>query len=339
MKGKERCIWILVILFAVIFLFSFTVGRLEVPGMQVCRILTDRFTPLNLEMTWTDAMETAVLKVRLPRILVASLVGCCLASAGAAYQGVFQNPMASPDLLGASSAACFGAALAIMLGMAKSWVTIFAFACSLGSVMMVQTISRKIRGSQNSRVVSIILAGMMISSLFTAGTSWLKLAADPFEQLPAITYWLMGSLSGVRMGDMLFALIPAAIGLVILLLLRWKMNLLAMGDEEAMTMGISTSRVRVLVMIASTLLTAASVSVSGMIGWVGLVVPHLCRRMTGNDYRYLLPASAVFGAVFLLMVDNMARTMTETEFPIGILTAFIGAPFFLYLMLGKGGRV
>lgn len=311
-------------------LLSFVLGRYDVPFVQVVRILLSRVAPL--EKTWTDNMATAVLNVRLPRILLAGLVGCSLSAAGTAYQSVFRNPMAAPDILGASSGACFGAALAILLGFAHLGVTAMAFAASLATVALVYVLARRIRGNQ---VVNLLLAGIMISSLFSAGTSYIKLVADPTNQLPAITYWLMGSLSGARMKDVGFALLPMALGLVPLLLLRWRINLLTLSEEESRSMGINTTVLRLVVILCATVLTAASVSVSGMIGWVGLVIPHLSRKLVGSDCRRLLPAAMLLGAIFLLAVDNVSRNLLAVEIPIGILTAFIGAPFFLYLMTRK----
>ena len=311
-------------------LLSFVLGRYDVPFVQVVRILLSRVAPL--EKTWTDNMATAVLNVRLPRILLAGLVGCSLSAAGTAYQSVFRNPMAAPDILGASSGACFGAALAILLGFAHLGVTAMAFAASLATVALVYVLARRIRGNQ---VVNLLLAGIMISSLFSAGTSYIKLVADPTNQLPAITYWLMGSLSGARMKDVGFTLLPMALGLVPLLLLRWRINLLTLSEEESRSMGINTTVLRLVVILCATVLTAASVSVSGMIGWVGLVIPHLSRKLVGSDCRRLLPAAMLLGAIFLLAVDNVSRNLLAVEIPIGILTAFIGAPFFLYLMTRK----
>lgn len=321
------CLLALCVLLVALFLFSFVLGRYDVPIVQVVRILLSRIFPL--EETWAANMYAAVINIRLPRIALACLVGCCLALAGTAYQSVFQNPMAAPDILGASSGACFGAALAILLGVTRGGITLLAFVFSLATVALVYLIGSRTRGS---RVVSILLAGVMVSSLFSAGTSYIKLVADPSDQLPAITYWLMGSLSGARLGDVGFALIPMAIGIVPLLLLRWRINILTLGEEEAATMGVNTGLLRLVVILCATFLTASSVAVSGMIGWVGLVIPHLCRKLVGNDCRYLLPTSMVMGAGFLLMVDNVSRNLLATEIPIGILTAFIGAPFFIYLM-------
>ena len=316
-----------------LFLFSFIWGRYDVPLPEVVRILLSRLLPVT--QTWTDNMAIAVCNVRLPRILLACLVGCALSAAGASYQTVFQNPMAAPDILGASSGACFGAALAILTGQSSVTVTVYAFCASLLSVALVYLVGSRTRGS---RVVNLLLAGIMVGSLFTAGTSYIKLVADPTNQLPQITYWLMGSLSGTRMKTVGFAAVCIAVGLVPLLLLRWRMNLLTLSADEARSMGVNTDRLRLAVILSATVLTAASVSVSGMIGWVGLVIPHLSRRIVGCDCRRLLPMSCLFGAAFLLLVDNVARTAASVEIPIGILTAFVGAPFFVYLMVRGGDR-
>ena len=316
-----------------LFLLSFVVGRYGVPLGQVVRILLSGVLPL--EQTWTDNMAIAVLNVRLPRILLACLVGCGLSAAGTGYQTVFQNPMAAPDILGASSGACFGAALAILTGQGAVMITVFAFLASLLSVALVYLVGNHTRGN---RVVNLLLAGIMVGSLFSACTSYIKLVADPTNQLPQITYWLMGSLSGTRMGTVRFAAVCMAVGLVPLLLLRWRMNLLTVGEEEAQSMGVNTRRLRGAVIVCATLLTSASVAVSGMIGWVGLVIPHFCRMLFGYDYRRLIPAGALFGAAFLLAVDDIARLVTTGELPLGILTAFVGAPLFLYLIATGGGR-
>ena len=317
-----------------LFLLSFVVGRYGVPLGQVVRILLSGVLPL--EQTWTDNMAIAVLNVRLPRILLACLVGCGLSAAGTGYQTVFQNPMAAPDILGASSGACFGAALAILTGQGAVMITVFAFLASLLSVALVYLVGNHTRGN---RVVNLLLAGIMVGSLFSACTSYIKLVADPTNQLPQITYWLMGSLSGTRMGTVRFAAVCMAVGLVPLLLLRWRMNLLTLSPDEARAMGVHTDRLRLAVILSSTVLTAAAVSVSGMIGWVGLVIPHLSRRIVGSDCRRLMPMSCLFGAAFLLLVDDLARTLAATEIPIGILTAFVGAPFFIYLMVKGGDRL
>ncbi len=347
-KYAPRILMLLGILLVVTFFLSFGLGRYTVPVTQVVRILLYKIcqcfasNPFSgwipvfakmeqlIEVTWTPEMEAAVWMLRLPRILLACLVGGCLAIAGASYQGVFQNPMAAPDILGASSGAAFGAALAILWDGNTYVITISAFACAMATVLVVYLVAHYAPGV---KIVNLILAGVMISSLCSAATSYIKLVADPEDQLPAITYWMMGSLSGAKMKEIQFVIIPMALGIVPLILIRWQINLLTLGEEEAHALGVNTNRIRFLVIICATLTTAAAVSVSGMIGWVGLVIPHFCRKLVGSNYRYLMPAALMSGAFYLLLVDDVARNLISTELPIGILTAFVGAPFFLYLIM------
>ncbi len=335
-EGKNRTYTLIVLgLFVALvagIVISFGLGRYPISVRELGGILFSKVFPI--EPFWAARMETVLFNVRLPRILLACLVGCCLSGAGAAYQGIFQNPMASPDILGASAGAAFGAALGILLGVSSRMITLSAFMFSIITVGLVWLVAQRAKGK---KVLNLVLAGIMISSLFQAGTSYVKLVADPTNQLPTITYWLMGSLSGARMDDIRFVMIPMAIGLAPLVLLRWRINLLTLGDDEARTMGVNVGRIRLIVILSATLATASAVSVSGTIGWIGLVVPHLSRRMVGNNYRHLMPTSMIFGALFLLIVDNFSRNLLATEIPLGILTAFIGAPFFLYLIL-KGGE-
>ena len=336
-KRSRRALLGLGVTLLVLFLLSFSLGRYGVPPVQVVKILWARFLELFIgreafPRTWTEQMETVVVNIRLPRILMACLVGCSLSAAGATFQGVFHNPMASPDILGASSGAAFGAALAILLGASTRMITLSAFCFSLLTVGLVMLVAHRAPGA---RLINLILAGIMLSSLFNAGTSYIKLVADPSNQLPQITYWLMGSLSGTRLNDVPLAFLPMVIGLVPLFLLRWQLNLLSLGESEAKSLGVNTDRVRLVLLLSATLITAASVSFSGMIGWVGLVVPHLCRKLLGSDHRYLVPGSFLCGAAFLLLVDDVSRNLLAVEIPIGILTALIGAPFFLYLITRK----
>ena len=312
-------ILLLAIILVVCILVSFLFGRYPVPFRELCGILADKFLSifgLGIEPFWTDAMQAAVWNVRLPRVLMSVLVGACLSAAGAAYQGVFQNPMAAPDVLGASAGAGFGAALAIYVGLSSMYITLAAFGMSLLTVALVFWVSRHAKGE---RVLGLVLAGIMVSSLFQAGTSFIKLAADPTNKLPEITYWLMGSLSGAKWSELGFVIWPMLLGLVPLFLLRWRLNVLAMGDDEARAMGVDAGRLRIWVIVAATLVTAASVSVSGMIGWVGLVIPHMVRRICGSDYRWLMPCSMLGGGTFLLIVDNVSRNVTTSGIPIGCL--------------------
>jgi len=333
-KDQHFHILVIALLIGALFLsviISFMLGRYSVGLRELFGIMFSKLMPID--SFWSEQMEIVVFNIRMPRILMACLVGCCLAAAGAAYQGVFQNPMAAPDILGASSGAAFGAALAILLGASNRMIMAAAFFSSLITVGLVYAISLRTKGN---KVIGLILSGIMVGSLFSAGTSFIKLVADPSNQLPAITYWLMGSLSGTTKKDLALAAFPMAIGLLGLFILRWRINILTLGDDEAKTIGVNTNLVRLSVIVCSTLITAASVSVSGMIGWVGLVIPHLARKIIGNNYRYLIPASMIFGAIFLLIVDNISRNLLAIEIPLGILTAFVGAPFFIYLITRKG---
>jgi iron complex transport system permease protein len=336
LKVKERnmygvkVITLVIILIATI-IISFRLGRYPISTKDLFAIFISKFYAVN--HFWTDQTEAILFNIRLPRIILACLVGCCLSAAGASYQGIFQNPMAAPDILGASAGAAFGAALAILHYGNSQMVTISAFCFALLSVALVYLISKRAKG-QN--ILGLILSGIMVSSIFSAGTSYIKLVADPTDQLPAITYWLIGSLSGATMNQIQFAIIPMVTGLIVLFLLKWQLNIITMGDNEARTMGVNAKLIRLLVIIFATMVTAASVSVSGMIGWVGLVIPHLARRIVGNNYKHLMPATMVLGAIFLLVVDNVSRNLLATEIPLGILTAFIGAPFFIYLITRKG---
>ena len=308
-------------------LASLMLGRYPITPVEAVGMLANLAVPID--PFWTSQQETLFFQVRLPRIVLAIMVGCSLATAGAAYQGTFQNPLVSPDILGASQGAAFGAACAILLGLGSFGVSVSAFLFSIAAVLLVLLIGTRARGNH---LLIVVLAGVMVSSLFQAGVSFTKLIADPTDQLAAITYWLMGSLTGARWTDMALAAGPIAAGIAVLFALRWRINVLTMGDDEASTMGVNARRVRLIVILAATLVTASSVSISGMIGWVGLVIPHFSRMVVGCDYRKMLPASMLMGASFLLIVDDIARLVASSEIPIGILTAFVGAPFFLYLI-------
>ncbi len=324
---------ILVVIFIGVFFGSFMLGRYPVSPVELIKILLSGIA--DIPQSWPDAAENVIFQIRLPRVLAAAFIGAALSLAGVSYQGMFQNPMVSPDILGASSGAGFGAALAILLGAGYMGISVSAFVLGLAAVMLAYGISRV---SRINATLAMILAGMMIGSLFTSCTSFVKLVADTEQTLPAITYWLMGSLVSIKPQDVAFVIFPMIAGSVPLFLLKWRMNLLTVGEEEAQAMGINTSALRFIVIVCATLLTASSVAISGMIGWVGLVIPHFCRMIFGYDYRKIIPASALFGATFLMVVDNIARLATTAEIPLGILTSFVGAPIFVYLILKGGSR-
>jgi len=319
--NRSTRVLILAIIFIIVAVVSLGIGRYPISPIRVVQTFFGRGT----------AQERAVvLKIRLPRIIAASLIGAGLALAGQTMQMIFRNPLVSPDVLGTSTAAGFGASISLLLGFSTLAVTINAFIFGIASVILVWAIGSKVRGEQT---MGLILIGMVVSSLFSAGTSFVKLIADPNNILPAITYFLMGSLAGCNFKDLQIIAIPMVISFATLLLVSWKLNILSLSEDEARSLGVNTKRLRSVAIGASALMTASAVAVSGQIGWVGLIVPHMVRKIIGSNASYSLPSSMLFGATFLIIVDNVSRTATTAEIPIGILTAFIGAPFFLYLIL------
>jgi iron complex transport system permease protein len=266
----------------------------------------------------------------LPRVLAATAVGAALAAAGAAYQSLFRNPLVSPDILGVSSGAAFGAVVGIYLSLPVLAIEAASFAGGLAAVIIVYAVAAAIRG--RDAVLVLVLAGVVIGALFGAGVGLLKYLADPYNQLPAITFWLLGSLAAVNL-RVVTSLLPAVVvGLVPLALLRWRIDVMTLGDEEATALGVNTRMLRVVVIAAATLMTSAAVAASGIIGWVGLVVPHLARLVVGPAFTRLLPVSVLFGASYLLAVDTVSRTIGTVELPLGILTAALGTPVFLWLL-------
>lgn len=285
----------------------------------------------------TDPLLATVLwNVRLPRVMAAVVVGAGLAAAGATYQGLFRNPLVSPDLLGVSVGASLGAVLGIFLSLPVLAIQLAAFAGGLMAVLVVAGIGALVR--ERDPVLTLVLAGIAIQALIGAGISLIKVLADPYDQLPAITYWLLGSMTAITRFDVVSILPAVVVGLVPLVLLRWRMNILTLGEEEARALGIDTRKTRIVLIAGATLVTAATVSVTGIIGWIGLVIPHIARMLVGPDFRRLLPAAMLLGSAYLLVVDMLARSIAAIEVPLGILTATVGAPFFLWLLIaGKRG--
>ena len=280
--------------------------------------------------TYQTQIDVVLFGVRLPRIATAMLVGGALAAAGAAYQGLFRNPLVSPDILGVSTGAGLGAVLGIFLSMPVFAIQLLAFVVGLGTVALVYAIAALVRGRDT--ILVLVLAGVVVGSLAGACISLLKILADPYDQLPAITFWLLGSLASLRSADLAVAAPLVLIGLVPLVLLRWRINVLSLGDEEARALGINVEWMRAIVVVAATLITASVVAISGVIGWIGLVIPHFARMIVGPNFDRLLPTAMLMGASYLLLVDTLARTMARIEIPLGILTAVLGAPFFLWLL-------
>jgi iron complex transport system permease protein len=322
------------VLLAVLVL-SFAVGVTTFSPELIVRVLVAHVTGRPSGVPQPD--DTTIWLVRMPRIFAAVLVGAALAAAGAAYQALFRNPMVSPDLLGASGGAGVGAAAGILLSWTSTEVQLAAFVCGLAAVLVTYAVGTVVgRGSEST--LTLVLTGIVVSSLCAALISLTKYIADPDNKLPQITFWLLGGLDTVTIRENLLPIIiPILVGMVPLMILRWRLNVLSFGDEEAASMGVNPRVVKAFVIGGATLMTAASVSAAGMVGWVGLVIPHVARMIVGPDARRALPASALLGAIFLLVVDDIVRSVLPTEVPLGILTALVGAPFFL-LLLARGRR-
>lgn len=317
---------LLIFLPLILFFTSFLLGRYPISPIDVINTI---LCPIFPQLEVSPTITTIVFEIRLPRIIAAIVVGAALAMAGAAFQSIFKNPLVSPDLLGVSNGAGFGAALAILISGAGVVTQIFAFAFGIISVSVTYLISRAYKAGG---ILILVLSGVSISAFFSALISTIKFIADPDDKLPEIVYWLMGSLASITIDQLIMIIIPIIVGTIILLTLRWHMNLLAMGDEEAQSLGLNPTRLRLLIIAGCTLLTSAAVSVSGIIGWMGLIIPHMARMIVGPDNKILIPASLSFGASFLLLIDNISRAIISIEIPIGILTAIIGVPIFLYLL-------
>jgi iron complex transport system permease protein len=275
------------------------------------------------------AIDTVLFRIRLPRVAAAVLIGAGLSAAGAAYQSLFRNPLASPDLLGVSAGAGLGAVVGILLGLPVVVIQFFGFGGGLLTVAIVILLAAKLgRGD----ILILVLAGIVIGTLAGAGIALVKVLADPYDQLPAITFWLLGSLAAIKTADVTAVAPAMVVGLALLVLMRWRIGVLSLGDDEARTLGIEVGRLRTLVIVAATLLTASAVAISGVIGWVGLMVPHIARLIVGPRFDRMLPVAVLIGAIFMTLIDTIARTAARVEIPLGILTALVGGPVFVWLL-------
>jgi iron complex transport system permease protein len=319
--------FLLLIPLIILFFVSFLIGRYPIAPYDVIMVIASKLLPIN--STVSPSMETVIYQIRLPRILAAMLVGAALSIAGASFQGLFRNPLVSPDKLGVSAGAGFAAALAILFALGSIFIQISAFLGGLIAVGLTYFISKTFKGTS---ILTLILCGIAIESFFGAMIALTKYVADPYQALPTIVFWLLGSFSAVTLQKLVMMGIPVIMGIIILLLIRWRINVLSMGEEEAQTLGVDTKKLQTIIILSCTVVTASSVSICGIIGWVGLVIPHVARMIVGPDHKILLPASVIMGAFFLLLIDDITRTLTAVEIPIGILTALIGVPFFLYLL-------
>ncbi|PKV76941.1 FecCD family ABC transporter permease [Nocardia fluminea] len=322
------------LLLIVVAVGALAVGRYTVPPNEIVRILGGQVLPI--EQTWYPQEATVVLDVRLPRVLLSILLGAGLALTGAVMQAVFRNPLASAQVLGVSSGASFGGVLILLAGFSGAALVGGAFLGGVVALALVIAIARAVPGAP---LLMIILGGTVVGAMFQAMVSFITYIADPYSELPSIVFWLMGSLATASYTKVLTAAIPIVAAGLVVLVLRWRLNILAMGDEDATALGLAPQRLRNLLLVCVALITAGSVSVAGVIGWVGLVVPHLVRMMVGTDNRMVLPVSALLGAVYLTLIDTLSRTISTAEIPIGILTAIIGAPFFVALLIRNRTRL
>ena len=326
----------LIALLVMAILYSVTIGRYDLSIREVALILIENIHPLVVPY-WDPVKEVVVEQVRLPRILAAVLIGFGLSISGASLQGLFRNPLVDPGIIGVTAGAGFGGTLAILLGLQGYGLMLTAFLFGLGSVLLVKLLST-VRG--RTSMLTLVLAGVVISAFFSAAISIAKLLADPFQKLPSITYWLMGSIASSSYSDVLLILLSVAPASIAIYLLRFQINIMSLGEEKARALGVRVVLVQWIILLNSALISAGVVATSGIIGWVGLVIPHVARALVGADHQRMLPVAGVLGAIYLLMVDNLARTLTTAEIPLGIITALIGVPVFAVILRrlhAKGG--
>lgn len=308
---------------------SLGIGRISYPFRDVLRVLWTHLSGGDAD----KALETVVWNIRMPRVLLGLLAGAGLSVAGCAFQSLFANPLATPDTLGVASGTSFGAALAMLFGFGMIGVQLTAFAAGILAVFLTWLCA----SGKGKGMNTVVLSGIMIGSLFSSLVSLVKFTADTETQLPAITYWLMGSLSGAGYASLKLGAPVIIAGTALLYLLRWRLNVLPLGDDEANSLGVNIKALRTVTALAATAVTASCVSMCGQVGWVGLLVPHICRMAFGSNLRAVIPASISIGAAFLVAVDTAARSISAAQIPVSVLTAIIGAPFFIVLMRRNGG--
>lgn len=326
-KSKKILYILLFSLPVIIFIGSFVIGPYAMTIKELLHTIYYHFAdPSQIR---DPNMETVLFSIRIPRVLTALLVGAALSISGAVYQGIFRNPLVSPDVLGASAGAGVGASLALLWSKSTVVVEIYAFVFCLLSVFLTMLINKIVA---KDPILGLVLGGMLVSSLLSAAISYIKIVADTDDKLPAITFWLMGGFSSISQNELVAGLLPFAVGFFLLLTQKWELNVLSFGEEEARSLGVNTRRVRAQVILGTTLLIGACVSISGIIGWVGVVIPHVARAMVGPNFKRLLSASILLGASYLLLVDTCIRGIWTVEPPIGIITAILGVPFFMFIL-------
>lgn len=330
--------WILTLLPILTLLISLCCGRFFVTPSSVIGILMDllrQYVGIAPKGGYSDFAVSAVLNIRLPRILLGFAVGAGLAMAGSSLQSLFGNPLVSPQILGVSSGAGFGAALAILLWDSLWMTQLLSVLMGMAALGVTYAIGNS--GNKSPSIYVLVLSGTITTAFFEALISIIKYVADPFSKLPSITYWLMGSLSNVAWKDIGTAIPLIAAGMTVLYLLRWRLNVLSLDEDEVITSGIPVQRTRMILIAACALITSASVSVCGIVGWVGLVIPHICRSIVGANNQYVIPASMAVGGAYIVLMDDLARSLTSSEIPLSILTAIAGAPIFACLLRRSGG--
>lgn len=329
-KRKLNTVFIYVIFLCLLLcgiVIAVCVGKYSVSPGESIRILWSRLFGLPSELP--DMTQNVVMGLRVPRILASVVVGAALSISGAAYQGVFKNPLVSPEFLGVSSGACIGAALAILLSLTTVYISLFAFVGGIIAVLLTLTIPSLIRNRSN---IVLVLSGIIVGSALSSVFGFIKYAADPDTQLASITYWTMGSFSYIKLSELLIVLSVIALPAVILALMSWWIDVLSLGEDEAHALGANVKLIRGVVIVCSTLLTAGSVCIAGTIGWVGLIIPHFGRMLVGPSNRRLIPLCGILGGLFMLIVDTLTRTIGIEEMPVSILTGIIGAPFYCWLL-------
>ncbi|MDD7761484.1 MAG: iron ABC transporter permease [Firmicutes bacterium] len=328
-KKNRSKILIAALLLFLIALLSIGIGRFSISFSDILDLIIARIRGVA-----DDTLpEYAILFfMRFPRVIAVLIVGAGLSASGAVYQAMFNNPMASSDVLGASQAAGFGAAYAILMGYSSAGITSTAFFLAMAGIFASYFLSTRFK---SSRILSLILAGILMGSLFQSGISYIKLIADSENMLPQISFWLMGSFASIRDVDSIYLLLMNILPLIVIFLLRWRINLFSLSSDEAKSIGVNINRMRLILIIATSIIIASTVSAVGIIGWIGLVVPHMARRIVGDDNRYVIPMSMIVGASFLLISDTIARSLSTLELPISIVTSLVGVPIFIILLLSR----
>jgi len=332
MKGQGlKGMGLAALLVAAVVILSLCLGKFAVAPADVWRVISQHLfgNPADIDRS----IDTVIWQVRVPRVLAGLLVGAALAAAGSTYQGMFRNPLVSPDILGVSAGAGLGAIAGIFFSQSVLVIEVLAFAGGLAAVGLVYGIGAAVR--RHDPVLVLVLAGIAVGTLLGAVMSLLKILADPYNQLPTITYWLLGSLTSVSRTDLAIVVPLIVIGLAPLFLLRWRLNLLTLSEDEARALGVDTRKLRMVFIVGATLVTSAAVSITGIVGWIGLLIPHIARILVGPNFARLLPASLLLGGGYLVLVDLLARSVANIEVPLGILTAVLGAPFFLWLLASR----